>query len=342
MIDTIKIYTMINKKTYDTIKSKSTIKSSVDYATGEIHYNIINAKLVGSYDNSLNIRPDFGSKYGFKDKYVLSIEGSYHKIINGYNSHNGYYNLISIVDWLIKSTEYTYSVKLPSLKHWFLQRIDIAIVFNLGSNDKVRTYINNLSLCNYPRRNIKHYQDESIYTSGTTTTLKIYNKLLEFRKHDMKKLFNSSFNIDNYLKEIDGFIRFECEVKKKELEKIYNKKYIRVRNVRYKDLKDVWSDEFMKLLNFFESELTIVKNKEDIRNRLLTVYGKIKGNNLYSFYSSIMLDGIREVKKNTSRPTYYRNIKLLKDVNIDLSQKYKLTTEREIIDFNPFEWKEVS
>lgn len=341
MIDTIKIYTMIDKKTYDIIKSKSTIKSSVDYSSGEIHYNIINAKLVGSYDNSLNIRPDFGSKYGFKDKYSLSIEGSYHKIINGYNSHNGYYDLYSIVNWLIKSIEYTYNVKLPNIKHWFLQRIDIAIVFDLGSNSNVRTYINNLSLCNYPRRNIKHYQDESIYTSGTTTTLKIYNKLLEFKKHDMKKLFNSSFNIDNYLKEIDGFIRFECEIKKKTLEKIYNKKYIRIRDVKYNDLKSVWSDEFMKLLNFFDSELTIVRNKEDIRNRLLTVYGKVKGNNLYSFYSSIILDGIREVKKNTSKPTFYRNIKLLKDVNIDLSQKYKLTIERDIIDFNPFEWKEV-
>lgn len=341
MIDTIKIYTMIDKKTYDIIKRKSTIKSSVDYSTGEIHYNIINAKLVGSYDNSLNIRPDFGSKYGFKDKYALSIEGSYHKIINGYNSHNGYYDLYSIVNWLIKSTEYTYDIKLPNIKHWFLQRIDIAIVFDLGSNNNVRTYINNLSLCNYPRRNIKHYQDESIYTSGTTTTLKIYNKLLEFRKHDLKKLFNSSFDIDNYLKEIDGFIRFECEIKKKRLEKIYNKKYIRIRDVKYDDLKSVWSDEFMKLLNFFDSELTIVRNKEDIRNRLLTVYGKVKGNNLYSFYSSIILDGIREVKKNTSKSTFYRNIKLLKDVNIDLSQKYKLTIERDIIDFNPFEWKEV-
>jgi len=233
-------------------------------------------------------------------------------------------------------------VKLPNIKHWFLQRIDIAIVYDLCSNSNVRTYINNLSLCNYPRRNIKHYQDESIYSSGTTTTLKIYNKLLEFRKHDMKKLFKSSFDIDTYLKEIDGFIRFECEIKKKMLEKIYNKKYIRIRDIKYNDLKNVWSDEFMKLLNFFESELTIVKNKEDIRNRLLTVYGKSKGNVLYSFYSSIMLDGLREVKKNTPKTTYYRNLKLLKSVNIDLSQKYKLTIERDIIDFNPFEWKEVS
>lgn len=342
MIDTIKIYTMIDKKTHDIIKRKSTIKSSVDYETGEIHYNIINAKLVGSFDNSLNIRPDFGSKYGFKDMYALSIEGSYHKIINGFNSHNGYYNLYSIVDWLIKSTEYTYSVKLPSIDHWFLQRIDIAICFDLSSNEKVRKYINNLSLCNYPRRNIKHYQDESIYCSGTTTTLKIYNKMLEFRKHDIKKLYNSNFDIDNYLNTINGFIRFECEIKKKKLEELYGKKYIRIKSVNYKDLRKVWSDEFMKLLKFFESDLSIVKTKDDIRNRLIYCYGKVKGNNLYSFYSSLMLDGVNEVKKNTSKSTFCRKIKELTSVNIDISQKYKLNLENEIIDFNPFEWKEVS
>ena len=112
--------------------------------------------------------------------------------------------------------------------------------------------------------------------------------------------------------------------------------------MKYSDLKNVWSDEFMKLLNFFDSDLTIVRKKEDVRNRLLTVYGKTKGNNLYSFYSSIMLDGIREVKNNTARRTFYRNIKLLKEANVDLSQKYKLTIENETINFNPFEWKEVS
>lgn len=342
MIDTIKIYTMIDKNTYDIIQSKSTIKSSVDYATGEVHYNIINAKLVGSYDNSLNIRPDYGSKYGFKNYYSLSIEGSYHKILKGYNSHNGYYDLYKIVNWLIESTEYTYKVKLPNINHWFLQRIDIAICFDLGNNDNVRNYINNLSLCNYPRRNIKHFQDESIYISGTTTTLKIYNKMLEFKKHDMKKLFKFNFDIDNYLQEINGFIRFECEIKKKKLEDLYNKKYIRIKYVDYNYLKKIWSEEFMKLLKLLKKDLEIVKDKKSVENRLFTIYSPVKARNLYNFYTSIIVDGDTEVKKRTSKSSYCRNIKFLKDANIDFSQKYKLTVENDIIEFNPFEWKEVS
>lgn len=343
MIDTIKIYTMINKEVYNRIYHNSILKTSYNQKDGEIFYEIVNDKLEGSYSSSLSVRVGTGAKYRFVDMYYLEVEGSFHKIMRGYNSHNGFYNLSDIVVWLIKAVEYTYSIKLPKLQHWFLQRVDIAICFDLEENEKVRKYINNLSFCNYPRRNIKHYQDESIYASGTTTTLKIYNKMLEFKKHDMKKLYNFNFDIDNYLKKIDGFIRFECEIKKKKLESMYNKKYVRVRNVTYKELKEVWREEFMKILNFFENELTIVRTKEEIERRIYTAYSnnEKKARILYNFYTSIMLDGIKNVKARTPKTTYYTNIKLLKELNIDLSQRYKLTLDNTIVDFNPFEWKEV-
>ncbi len=45
MIDTVKIYTMINKKIYDKICSNSIVKTSYHAATGEIYYNIINDHL---------------------------------------------------------------------------------------------------------------------------------------------------------------------------------------------------------------------------------------------------------------------------------------------------------
>lgn len=211
-----------------------------------------------------------------------------------------------------------------------------------GSNDKVRSYINNLSLCNYPKRNIKHFQDESIYCSGTTTTLKIYNKMLEFRKHDMKKLFSHSFDINNYLHIIDGFIRFECEVKKKKLKDYYNKDYIRILNVIYDDFYNIWKEEFMKLLKFFESDLKIVRDKQSIKDRLYFLYSSRQAGILYNFYICLMADGYKELKNRFSSTTFYRNIKLLKSAGVDLSQKYKLVdTSSDFIDFDPFNFEEV-
>lgn len=342
MIDTIKIYTMINNEVYNKIIHSSIVNSKINKRTGELLYQINSSCLIGSFSSSVNIRVGDGQVYGFKDYKYLSIEGSYHKLICGYNSHNGFYDFLNICKWFISAVEYDFNIKLPNFKHWFLNRIDISIVYDLGDNINVCNYINNLRFCRYPRRNIKHYQDESIYCSGTTTTLKIYNKMLEFKKHDMKKLFKYNFDINNYLNEIKGFVRFECEVKKKKLQDIYDKKYIRIKNVRYDFIKNVWRDEFMKMLNFFESDLKIVKNKVDIENRLLFLYGNIKGRNLYNFYCSLMLDGVDNVKSNTSKSTFCRKINDLKSAGIDCSQKFEINLKQDnIIDFNPFEWKEV-
>ena len=96
MIDTIKIFTNIPKRIYDIIRNNSIVKTSYQTSTGEIFYNIVNDKLQGSYDSSLSVRVGEGIKYRFTNGYYIEVEGSYHKLTKGYNSHNGYYNLIEI------------------------------------------------------------------------------------------------------------------------------------------------------------------------------------------------------------------------------------------------------
>ena len=344
MIDTVKIYSMINKEIYEKIKNSSIIKTSFNNSTGEIYYNIINNHLQGSYDSSLSVRIDIGSKYNFIDNYFIEIEGSYHKIIKGYNSHDGFYNLYEVCCGLIKITENAYNINLPNIKHWFLQRVDIAICFDLYEQNNVLKYLLNLHSCDYPRRNLINYGDyggTGIYFSGTSTTLKIYNKLLEFKKHDLKKFKNTDFDIINYLNKIKDFIRFEVEIKKKKLVSLYNKKYIRIRNINYNELKKVWCDEFMKLLKLYDSDLKIVRSKQDVEDRLFSLYVSQKARRLYNFYLSIVIDGFEIVKKRTSKNVFYKNIRDLKNASIDFSQKLNLDFENTIIDFNPFEYKEV-
>lgn len=238
--------------------------------------------------------------------------------------------------------ELTYSIKLPNIDKWYLQRCDIAICFDLENQNNVKSYINSLSRCNYPRRNAKFFYDESIYLSGTTTTLKIYNKLLEFKKHDMKHFKNSKFDIFEYMKKINGFVRFECEIKKKMLKNIYaNEQHIKIINVSYEKLKNVWCEEFMKILQFIKNDLKIVRGREAVYQRLNELYKPAKANLLYNFYCAIQLNGLKDVKKNTTSSTYYRNIKELKQAKIDFSQSYKIEEIQNIFYFNPFEYKEV-
>lgn len=342
MIDTVKIYAEIDKDIYNKINYLSIIKTSYNKSNGVVYYEIINDHLEGSFSSKLSVRIGCGAKYHFMDKgYYIEIEGSYHKIVRGYNSHNGYYDLEFLCNSLINIVELSYNINLPSIENWYLQRCDIAICFDLQSQENVKSYINSLSRCQYPRRNAKFYYDESFYLSGSTTTLKIYNKLLEFKKHDINKFLFNDFNVDSYLKEICGFIRFECEIKKKMLKKLFsNIDYIKIIDVNYDILKDVWSNEFMKLLKFIKNDLDVVRSREDIYNRLSTFYKPCVANRLFNFYCNIQLNGLVDVKEKTPKRSYYRYIKQLKESKIDFSQSYKVE-EKEMFYFNPFEAKEV-
>ncbi len=343
MIDTVKIYAEIDKTTYDIINNKSIVKTALNKETGEELYNIINGHLEGSYSSSLSVRVNCSAKYHLtKTGYIVEVEGSYHKLQLGYNSHNGFYDLQLICCGLINIVNKGYNVTLPNISEWYLQRCDIAVCFDLKSQLYVCNYINNLSCCNYARRKVKFYSNESLYLSGTTTTLKIYNKLLEFKKHDMKKFVDTDFNLLDYINNIKGFIRFECEIKKKILEKVYGVKHIKCIDVKYEELKNVWSDEFMKLLKFVRNDLEIVKNRNEVFERLKKYYKNSKAINLYNFYLMCCTDGLDNVKKRVCKSVYYDRIKCLKELNIDLSQKYDLIEyDNNIVDFNPFTYQEV-
>ena len=97
----------------------------------------------------------------------------------------------------------------------------------------------------------------------------------------------------------------------------------------------------MKLLKLFENDMNIINDKQEIEKRLYSLYNERKASILYNFYLSIMVDGLREVKRRTKKSTYYRNIADLKKAKIDFSQTYKINLEKQIVQFNPFDYKEV-
>lgn len=272
------------------------------------------------------------------------MNGSFHKITKGQNAYDGYYNVQEVGLGFIRLVENAYNIKLPKLNHWFLQRIDITKCFDLSNQLNVCKYINSLNLISYPRRNIKFYENETLYCPGQITTLKIYNKLLEFNKNDKLKVCKF-VNIVNFIDKIKGYVRFECEIKKKKLMMIYNKKYIRLTILKYEDLEKVWSDEFMKILKFDAKQIKRVRTKEEVRNRLLDTYKSSKAMRLYQFFITILNDGYNNVRLVFDDSTFYRNISDLKAAGVDFSQSnfadIATVDFDKMIDFDPFTWNEV-
>lgn len=96
----------------------------------------------------------------------------------------------------------------------------------------------------------------------------------------------------------------------------------------------------IKIANI-ESDLHIVRGREDVKKRLNTLYNKSKTSRLYNFYCAIQLNGLIDTKNSMSKSSYYRNIKELEISKIDFSQTYKIV-ETNMYYFNPFEEKEVA
>lgn len=285
---------------------------------------------------------DTGTKYNLVG-CLLFVEGSFHKWSLGYNSHKGFYNLNSILVEIIKAIEIEFNVILPRFYKWYIQRVDIAICFDLFNQDNVKSYINNMSFMTYPRRKTRFYCNESLYFSGSNTTLKIYNKYTEFLKHDLKRFRNTDFDIYNYLNEIKGFLRYECEIKKRKLSDFYCKKNILVIDVKYDDLFEIWRNDFMKLYKLNENGLNIVRDNTDVKNRLNSFYSKCKASNLYGFYLSIIHEGYKNIFMQNDDSTFYRKIRDLKNAGIDFSQNAFVVEDvkydSKFIDFNPFDNK---
>lgn len=349
MIDTIKIFTQINERIYKIIHYNSNVMQKFNESTGELFYKITTDDLKGTYDSNIHIGVGCGSKYGFVDSYYLEVECSIHKILQGHNAFNGYYNVTFAAQKMINIIEYNYKLKLPKVQHWFLCRIDITKTFDLGTQENVEQYINSLKLLNYPRRNKGTY-NTSLNFPGVSTTLKIYNKLVEFEKHDRSKLSKFvDFDILSFENKIKGFVRFECEIKIRKLRNFYNKRYIRVNRVEYLFLEKIWSEEFMKLLKIDDLRdkkvLKRVKTKEEVKQRLGEYYDERKSFRLYNFFLLVLNDGYEMVRKMMNKTSFYRNIKDLKQIGIDFStQEFEDIPKidfNKIIDFDPFTWKEV-
>lgn len=349
MIDTIKIYTMINERIYKIIHYNSNVMKKFNESTGELFYKITTDDLKGTYDSNIHIGVGSGAKYGFINMYYLEVECSIHKVIQGHNAYDGFYNVPLAAQKMINIIEENYNLKLPKVQHWFLNRIDITKTFDLGTQENVEQYINSLKMLNYPRRNKGTY-NTSLNFPGVSTTLKIYNKLAEFEKHDRNKMSKFvDFDLLSFENKIRGFVRFECEIKTRKLKKIYNRKYIRVKNVDYSFLENIWSDEFMKLLKIEDLKdkriLKRVRTKEEVKQRLGNFYDERKSFRLYNFFILVLNEGYEMTKKMMTKPTFYRNIKELKKVGIDFSTQdfddIPVVDFNKLIDFDPFTWKEV-
>lgn len=295
-------------------------RQGIDIKTGELLYEITTASLVGSYDNKISIKienTEYVNGVQVQCEPYIILEASVHKAILGHNVFGGPEDFQKSCEYLIKLVERLIQVELPNYKEWFVNRVDIAEVYELPSFEAVQEWFKGINTADFPRRAVTRYGLSGIYAQGSTTTLKFYHKGVEFGKHDkarLKKLLSDDklMSLQSYANKI---IRCECEIKSRKLK--YDFGHLpAVGDVTNDYINNVHDVEVKRFLKEGVKMMLLVSNAHEVKARLYEMYSSALAGTLLGTWYQLTTLGEHSVKKSLPKNTYYRHIRQLKDAAV--------------------------
>ena len=321
MYDTIKLVSpALDADLIPYIEKKLIKKMAVKCDDGELLYCVTSGNLDGSYDRRISIRLVEGTLFGFTGGTIhLQAEASIHKLIFGNNVIHGINNIVEACRLFVSRLESILEVKLPVFLDWHVYRVDFARNYNLGSSDAVREFFTNYQLAYYTRRRCNKFGLNGLQFPGYSTSVKFYHKGPEFKKHDKSYIINKYGDSYYYwLKNIAmGILRVEIEVKRRKLKYDFNKDNVYVRDLSDYYFNDLFKKEINKILKESEEyKMEKVRNAEDVKRRLIKVYGDNKGRILLGTWFSLCSFGYEQTRDSMTKTTFYRHVKYLKDANV--------------------------
>lgn len=345
MIDTVVLETpFIDELTALKIEDISVTRFGIDYLENKILYKFTTKELKGTYDSSIRIninrtrwisRYDLSSRQNIAVKEdcqpFLRIELSLHKFFLGHNIYGGSNDLNYQVKKFIYFLESEFQVELPSYSLYTVRRLDFAKVYNLGEN--ISDFFEGFSNVYYPRRRVRKYDNTGLYFPGSYTTLKLYNKYVEFKKHDKKRLRH--FLSPNEIKELEnkarGILRVEVEFKSRKLKDMYNE-LPKVKDINIKDFENHFNVELMRIFKVGKDKMKLYNNSTDVERVLKSKYGT-GSNVLIATWYRLTIFGYDKVKNDTAKSTFYRHIKKLRDAGVSWNHTDIIKTDNNVVEF---------
>ena len=301
-------------------------REGIDCRTGEIIYRFTTGKLKGSYDSRLRIAIE-RKKWvkGERDSVpvlvecspYIHLEGSIHKMLMGHNVYGGPESFRESALYLIDMVEKELNVDMPDRDFWQVVRVDYADVFAIGF-ENIENFMRGMNLCVYPRRKVFRYGTESLFAPGGTTSLRIYNKGIEFYKHDRKRL--SRFMKEEKLFDLqciaNELLRIEVEIKKKKLMYDFKGYLPFIDDITYEYCYDVYKREVGRILYESKYECETVRTVDQVEERLYKLYEKGLANVLLGTWYRLIIKGEEEVRKDMPKSTFYRHRKKLIEAGV--------------------------
>lgn len=326
------------------IENRCIKRQGMEICSGEVLYEITKGDLLGSWDSRISIRP-------MREDYVIGangrpelhpcepyiiIECSAAKVLNGQNIYGAPVDFQATCQKLIERIANILNVRLPVARAWIVRRVDWAEVYALPFV-AIQEYFEGIQTVQFPRRKASKYGDHAIYFPGSTTTVKLYHKGLEFAKHDTKRMkwfftqWRSQQFPQNEMAEknarwverkiaalqrlANNRLRVEVEIHADKLDADFAHKP-RVDEITDEYLQGIHDLEITRLLKEGKSGMATVRLSKAVSERLCTEYGDTLGNRLHGFWCQLSTHGEPECRKKYPRPTFYRNRKFLMDAGV--------------------------
>lgn len=346
MIDTIVLQSdYLQEHIAQRIEKTSIERMGYDFELDQLLYTFTNKELKGSYDSSIRISllreewvsildTNINKKIAIKRKCkpYIQIECSLHKFFLGHNIYGGSNDIEFQVQKLIMFIEDQFKVELPNYKTFSIMRIDYARVYDIG--EQINLFFEGFSNIYYPRRTVMKYGKDGLYFPGTTTTLKLYNKYNEFKKHDRKRLRKVLYpkELQQLEKIAKGKLRIELEIKGKKLKDMYKNEYPKVDQIKIKDIEEQFNVEILRVFKMGEKTMKIYNKSHEVEKRIYERYGST-GNTFLATWYKLSLRGYEYVKDSMPKSTFYYHINKLRDIGISWNHTDIVISDTKVIDF---------
>ncbi len=316
-IDTVKLVgPLLADELHAELASNLDLISRAAAGTGEITWQFSTRAIEGSHQSSINLRIKDA-----EDGKHLVVEGSVHKLALGHNILGNADGFQARAGELVRLVGEKLGVALAEPSGWFVHRVDVARLFDLGSAEEVAQFFRGLRGCVFPRRKVNQYALESTFAPGTVSAVKLYHKGPEFMKHGRelrKRLDPSSARL--LQREADKRLRVEVELKPRRLATIAAARKER-RKPYVREVNDAWLDaqfdrELDLLLRERRSNLAIVRRQNEVHARLRELYARGRADNLFGLWTVLSTQGEDATKAKYARSSFYRNRKLLEDAGV--------------------------
>ena len=355
-LDTVRFKTpYMARPVVDKIRAQGESYCRLRNDTGELVWEITRTNLQGSFDSRIMVKPmyeDCSKSASGKPEWhpsppYLVIECSIAKAFHGQNVYGVIDDIQTASEHLRTLLETLLGTPLPPTANWTVQRVDWAENFQLPYQ-AVQEFFEGIYHAAFPRRKMSKYGNEAIFVPGTTTTVKLYHKGPEFEKNDRKRLFwvmkgifqknspndaptewahqQASKRVAAMQRLANNRLRAEVEIHAEKLDYDFGHKP-KVREITADYLQSVFDKEIRRLLREGREGVLIVRTSLAVRDRLEAHYSPELAGLLHGFWLGLATHGEYDMKKRSTRPTFYRRRKQLVDVGVSW-----LATDKQLIE----------